>query len=73
MSAPQLHKRLVGFGHTIFEHDVRWGALLDNLHIRHAEKRRERAPVPPPSGMPGKLNGSPVGLRYAWPDPGVLV
>jgi GNAT superfamily N-acetyltransferase len=29
----------------------------------------ERAPVPPPGGIAGRLNGSPVGLRYAWPDP----
>jgi GNAT superfamily N-acetyltransferase len=33
----------------------------------------ERAPVPPPGGMACRLNGSPVGLRYAWADPAVLV
>ncbi len=31
---------LVGFAHTIFEHDLRWGALLDNLHVIYREKRR---------------------------------
>jgi GNAT superfamily N-acetyltransferase len=31
---------LVGFGHTIFEADSRWGALLDNLHVVPEEKRR---------------------------------
>jgi GNAT superfamily N-acetyltransferase len=31
----------------------------------------ERAPVPPPGGIASRLNGSPVGLRYAWPDPAV--
>jgi len=31
---------LVGFVHTIFEADPRWGALVDNLHVVYAEKRR---------------------------------
>jgi GNAT superfamily N-acetyltransferase len=33
----------------------------------------ERAPVPPPGGVPNRLNGSPVGLRYVWEDPSVLL
>ncbi len=33
----------------------------------------ERALVPPPGGIAGRLNGAPFGLRYAWPDPAVLV
>ena len=28
----------VGFGHTIFEEDATWGALLDNLHVKHDQK-----------------------------------
>jgi len=107
---------LVGFAHTVFEADPRWGALLDNLHVVPGEKRRGigsrllaltaeavtgrgtglylwvleqnvdarafyearggtcvgRAPVPPPGGNAGRLNGSPVGLRYAWPHPAVV-
>ena len=31
---------LVGFAHTIFEADPRWGALLDNLHVIPGAKRR---------------------------------
>jgi len=31
---------LVGFVHTIFEADPRWGALLDNLHVVYSDKRR---------------------------------
>ncbi len=105
--------RVVAFAHTVFEADPRWGALLDNLHVRHGEKRRgigsrlmmlaaravvirgtglylwvleqnldarafyearggrcvERVPVPSPGGQASRLTGSPVGLRYAWPDP----
>jgi GNAT superfamily N-acetyltransferase len=30
---------LVGFAHTIFEADPRWGALLDNLHVIPGAKR----------------------------------
>jgi len=29
---------VVGFAHTIFEHDPTWGALLDNLHVTHELK-----------------------------------
>lgn len=30
---------LVGFAHVVFDADPVWGALLDNLHVRPAEKR----------------------------------
>lgn len=26
-----------------------------------------------PGGLPGRLNGAPVALRYAWPDPTTLI
>lgn len=29
----------------------------------------ERGVVPDPGGIPGRLNGSPACLRYAWPNP----
>lgn len=29
---------LLGFAHTIFDEDPTWGALLDNLHVRHDVK-----------------------------------
>ncbi|MBV8216919.1 MAG: GNAT family N-acetyltransferase [Solirubrobacterales bacterium] len=108
---------LVGFAHTVFEADPRWGALIDNLHLVYSEKRRgigsrlitlaarpvlargtglylwvleqnsdarafyearggrcvERALVPAPGGIAGRLNGTPFGLRYAWSDPAVLL
>jgi GNAT superfamily N-acetyltransferase len=102
---------LVGFAHTIFDHDPAWGALLDNLHVHYEYQRHglgarllqlsaeavagsglylwvleqneaaqafyqaqggrcvERGEVPAPGGVPGRLNGSPACLRYAWPDP----
>jgi hypothetical protein len=33
----------------------------------------DRGPVPPPGGDPSRLNGTPMGLRYAWPDPATLL
>ncbi|GAB3436988.1 GNAT family N-acetyltransferase [Flindersiella endophytica] len=29
----------------------------------------ERGEVPPPGGVPGRLNGAPACLRYVWPEP----
>lgn len=31
---------VVGFAHTIFDHDASWGALLDNMHVSQTHKRR---------------------------------
>lgn len=33
----------------------------------------ERDRVPPPGGDPARLNGQPMGLRYAWRDPSKLL
>ena len=33
----------------------------------------ERDAVPAPGGIPGRLNGAPIGLRYVWPDGQALV
>jgi GNAT superfamily N-acetyltransferase len=33
----------------------------------------ESRPVLPPGGDPGRLNGQPTGLRYAWPEPAKLL
>jgi GNAT superfamily N-acetyltransferase len=109
---------LAGFVHAVLDEDVRWGSLLDNLHVAHAWQRHgvgtalmaraaqavadraataamylwvleqnaaarafyaarggrcvERALVRPPGGVPGRLDGRPVKLRYAWPEVGVL-
>jgi GNAT superfamily N-acetyltransferase len=32
-----------------------------------------RRPARPPGGVPGRLNGSPTTLRYAWADPALLI
>jgi len=30
---------VIGFAHTLFDEDLSWGALLDNLHVDHGHKR----------------------------------
>src|SRR5712691_860050 len=35
-----LDDSVVGFAHTILDEDPKWGALLENLHVRHGLKRR---------------------------------
>ena len=30
---------LVGFVHTVFDHDPEWGSFVDNLHVTHELKR----------------------------------
>lgn len=32
----------------------------------------ETSPVPPPGGVPARLNGTPNGLRLTWPDAALL-
>jgi GNAT superfamily N-acetyltransferase len=32
-------------------------------------KPADTEPVRPVNGVPGRLNGLPVGIRYVWPDP----
>jgi GNAT superfamily N-acetyltransferase len=106
--------RLIGFIHVVFDEDLRWGSLVDNLHVVHDQRRTgigsnllscaarvvsrrasgdamylwvleqntaarqfyyscgairvQTAPVPPPGGDPARLNGTPRGLRMAWPN-----
>jgi GNAT superfamily N-acetyltransferase len=31
--------RLVGFAHVMFDNDPQWGSLVDNLHVRHDQRR----------------------------------
>ncbi len=38
------------------------------FYAAHGGTCVERAEVQPPGGDPARLNGTPIGLRYAWPD-----
>lgn len=31
--------QLAGFVHVMFDHDPTWGSLVDNLHVRHGQRR----------------------------------
>ncbi|WP_405776390.1 GNAT family N-acetyltransferase [Streptomyces sp. NBC_00859] len=33
------HTGLAGFVHVVFDHDDRWGSLIDNLHVAHDRRR----------------------------------
>ena len=35
----EMDGQLVGFVHVVLDDDVRWGSLIDNLHVRHAIQR----------------------------------
>jgi hypothetical protein len=40
---------------------------------RRGARLGERPETPPPGGDPARLNGKPMGLRYAWRDPSKLL
>lgn len=109
---------VIGFVHVILDADPTWGALVDNLHVRHDHQgqgigrrlmaeaaafvaverpesalhlwvleqnepaqrfyRRmngrqvEAARVPPVGGISGRLDGTPVRLRFVWAEPRLL-
>jgi GNAT superfamily N-acetyltransferase len=65
----------------ILEHAASRGAYLwvleQNTAAQQFYRARggayvERAPVPPPGGVPSRLTGFPFGLRFASPDASVL-
>ncbi len=39
----------------------------------HGGREVGSRPSTAPGGVPGRLHGSPIALRYAWPDPSVLL
>lgn len=38
------------------------------FYLRCGARSEETAPVPPPGGDPGRLDGTPLCLRMTWPD-----
>ena len=53
----------------VLEQNVAAQAFYHSLGGRTAG----RVDVLPPGGVGSRLNGSPIKLRYAWPDPAVLI
>lgn len=54
---------LVGFAHTVFDEDPTWGALLENMHVADAHKRR---------GIGARLLALTAEAVMARPDPSGL-
>lgn len=44
-----------------------------SFYVARGGRRVESRLVPPPGGRAERLNGSPVGVRMAWPDPADLL
>ena len=57
---------VVGFVHTVFEEDPRWGALLDNLHVTHAMKGRGVGTVLTAESARVVLERDPPTGLYLW-------
>lgn len=53
----------------VLEQNVAAQAFYDARGGRSVGQREVR----PPGGVPGRLNGSPLALRYVWPDPRTLM
>ena len=61
----ELDGELVGFVHVILDDDPRYGALIDNLHVRHNMQRRGLGAelVARAAAVVGERGGSPM---YLW-------
>ena len=57
---------LMGFVHTILDDDPTWGALLDNLHVRYAQKRTGVGRRLMAESARVVLDGSPGTGLYLW-------
>jgi GNAT superfamily N-acetyltransferase len=66
LTAGAVFERGTGFYLWVLEQNVEAQAFYE----ARGGECVERALVPPPAGIASRLNGSPVGLRYAWSDPG---
>jgi N-acetylglutamate synthase-like GNAT family acetyltransferase len=57
---------LVGLAHTILDEDPRWGALVDNLHVRHMLKRQGMGTRLLALTAEAVLRWSPASGLYLW-------
>jgi ribosomal protein S18 acetylase RimI-like enzyme len=69
LSAQAVIERGTGLYLWVLEQNVDAQAFYEARGAR----RVGRALTSPPGGVAGRLNGSPVKLRYAWTDPAVLL
>ncbi|HYQ62649.1 GNAT family N-acetyltransferase [Actinophytocola sp.] len=57
---------LVGLAHTFLDNDPRWGALVDNLHVRHTVKRQGIGTRLLALTAAAVLRWSPTSGLYLW-------
>lgn len=58
--------RLVGFAHVVLDEDPIWGALLDNLHVAHAMKRRGVGTRLMDAAARAVIEGRPSSSLHLW-------
>jgi ribosomal protein S18 acetylase RimI-like enzyme len=58
--------RLLGFAHTVFDHDPTWGALLDNVHVRNDEKGHGIGTRLLSEAATALRRHQPAGSLYLW-------
>jgi ribosomal protein S18 acetylase RimI-like enzyme len=57
---------IVGFAHTVFDHDPQWGALLDNLHVSSDLKGSGIGTQLLSRAALGLLQHRPAGSIHLW-------
>ncbi|MGA3146065.1 MAG: GNAT family N-acetyltransferase [Acidimicrobiales bacterium] len=57
---------IVGFVHTNLDDDPAWGALLDNLHVTHALKRRGLGTLLLAASARAVVDHAPMGRLHLW-------
>jgi GNAT superfamily N-acetyltransferase len=57
---------VIGFAHMIIGHDPRWGALLDNLHVRSDIKRTGVGTALLSKAAQALIRRRPSGMLYLW-------
>jgi ribosomal protein S18 acetylase RimI-like enzyme len=58
--------QLLGFAHTVFDHDPKWGTLLDNLHVRSEMKGQGIGTRLLSQAASALRRHQPEGTLYLW-------
>jgi ribosomal protein S18 acetylase RimI-like enzyme len=55
-----------GFVHVVFDHDERWGSLIDNIHVRHDRRRSGVGTALMAQAAEGIRSRAAGPARYLW-------